>query len=146
MSAPGELDDLVATHDGRSRAVLQYTRTLKDLVDRAKRPGFTSADWDPLAALVDVERFERVGPFKDAMTWDAYVEFLTAWATTSYWECTFKRVTETGNLVFLELEERMAPGDTANAVNSLSVYEVTDDGLIRHLDVYLQMAWPQASD
>lgn len=86
-----------------------------------------------------------MGPFKDAMTWDAYAEFLTASATTSHWECMFKRITDIGNLDFLELEERMAPGDTANAVNSLSVYELTDDGLIRHLDVYLQMAWPQAS-
>ncbi|MGZ4693305.1 MAG: hypothetical protein ACXWA3_06730 [Acidimicrobiales bacterium] len=145
MSALAELDVLVAAHEGLSRTVLQYTRTLKDIVDRAEQPGFTSDEWGPLGALVDAERFERVGPFKDAMSWSEYVEFLTAWATTSYWECTFKRITETGYLVFLELEERMAPGDTANAVNSLSVYELADDGLIRHLDVYLQMAWPPAA-
>ncbi len=145
MSTLAELDAVVAAHEGISRTVLEYTRTLKDIVDRAKQPGFTSDDWGSLATLVDAERFERVGPFKDAMDWTVYVEFLTAWATTSHWECTFKRVTETGNLVFLELEERMAPGDTVNAVNSLSVYEVADDGLIRHLDVYLQMAWPHVA-
>ena len=58
--------------------------------------------------------FERIGPFKDAMNWSEYVDFLTGWATSRHWECSFKRVTETGDLVFLELEERMEPGDSTN--------------------------------
>ncbi len=59
----------------------------------------------PLAALVATERFERVGNFKEVMAWDDYVGFLTAWAPTAEWECSFKRVTEAPVLRILELEE-----------------------------------------
>ena len=43
-------------------------------------------------------------------------------------------------MVFLELEERSRVGEFSNAVDSLSTYEFTDIGKIRHIDVYLQMA------
>lgn len=42
--------------------------------------------------------------------------------------------------MFLELEERSRIGEFDNVVNSLSVYEFTDAGRIRHIDLYLQMA------
>ena len=44
--------------------------------------------------------------------------------------------------LFLELEERSRIGDFTSVVNSMSVYEFTDDDKIRHIDVYLQMALP----
>ena len=52
----------------------------------------------------------------------------------------FKRITEVDGMVFLELEEHSRVGDFSSIVNSLSVYEFTDDGRIRHIDLYLQMA------
>jgi hypothetical protein len=113
--------------------------TTKRLVDAAKLPGFSVDSWAPLAALVAIDAFERVGPFKEVMKWPAYVDFLTDWATSSEWECSFKRITETGGLVFLELEERSTIGDFSNSVNSLSVYEFDGSETIRHIDVYLQM-------
>jgi hypothetical protein len=76
------------------------------------------------------------------MNWQDYITFLTSWAMGSEWECSFKRITEAGNVVFLELEERLKMGDFSSAVNSLSVYEFNDAGKIQHLDIYLQMAMP----
>jgi len=137
-----ELAEILTAHTGHRRTVLEYAATTGRLVGEAKKPGFSAADWAPLAALVDTANFHRVGAFKEEMDWAGYVEFLTGWATTSEWECTFKRITEHGDLVFLELEERSAVGDFRSVVNSLSVYQFSDDGRIRRLDLYLQMALP----
>ncbi len=127
---------------GRVDTVLRYAETTGELVAKAKQPGFTAESWSPLAELVDTENFFRVGPFKEEMDWDAYVAFLTGWASSSEWECTFKRITEHDGLVFLELEERSVVGDFRSVVNSLSVYEFGPDDRIRRLDLYLQMALP----
>ncbi|SBS72366.1 conserved hypothetical protein [uncultured Mycobacterium sp.] len=126
----------------RSRTVLDYSALMKRLVDEAKQPGFTAASWAPLAELIDTENFVRVGNFKEVMNWGEYVTFLTSWATSSEWDSTFKRVTEVGNVVFLELEEHSRIGDFSNSVNSVSVYEFDSRGKITRIDVYLQMALP----
>ena len=99
-------------------------------------------DDSPLAELIDIENFLRVGNFKEVMNWQEYVAFLTGWASSSEWDCSFKRVTESGNTVFLELEERSRIGDFSNSVNSASIYEFDDGGKITRIDVYLQMALP----
>lgn len=133
------VEDVIGTHTGRAHTVLQYSMVIKRLVAEAKKPGFSVDSWGPLAELVAVGEFERVGPFKEVMNWPDYVQFLTGWATSSEWECSFKRITETGGRVFLELEERSKVGNFSSVVNSLSVYEFTDDGRICHIDLYLQM-------
>ena len=135
-----DVADVIDDYAGRSRTVLDYAMVTKRLVDEAKRPGFSAGSWAPLAELVAVDEFTRVGPFKEVMNWDDYVAFLTNWAASSEWECSFKRITEASGVVFLELEERSRVGEFSNTVNSLSTYEFTDTGKIRHIDVYLQMA------
>ncbi|MGU3652068.1 hypothetical protein [Mycolicibacterium sp. A43C] len=137
-----DLTEVLTAHTGRSRTVLQYAATTGRLVTEAKAADFGTAGWAPLADLVDTENFLRVGAFKEEMDWAGYVEFLTGWATTSEWECTFKRITEHNDLVFLELEERSTVGDFRSVVNSLSVYAFNEQGRIRRLDLYLQMALP----
>lgn len=137
-----EIEEVAGDYTGRRRAVLEYALTTKRLVDAAKLPGFTVESWAPLAALVAVDEFERIGNFKEVMNWAEYVGFLTNWAASSEWEGSFKRVSETGGVVFLELEERSRIGDFASVVNSMSVYEFTDGDKIRHIDVYLQMPLP----
>ena len=118
---PRNVDDVVDEYSGLARTVLDYSLEMKRLVDAAKEPGFSKEHFASLAELVAVGDFERVGNFKDLMTWDEYVTFLTNWAPTAQWACSFRRVTESGNLVHLELEERTTTGDVASAVNSLSV-------------------------
>ncbi|MCV7346738.1 hypothetical protein [Mycolicibacterium rhodesiae] len=125
-----------------SQTVLDYSALMKRLVDEAKQPGFSTESWAPLAELIDTPNFVRVGNFKEVMNWDDYVAFLTNWATSSEWESEFKRVTEAGNVVFLELEERSRIGDFSNSVNSVSVYEFDPSGKITRIGVYLQMALP----
>ena len=137
-----DVRDVIDSYTGRARTVLEYSIVVKRLVDEAKRPGFTVDSWAPLGELVAVEKFERVGPFKDVMQWSDYVRFLTDWATSSQWECSFKRITETEDLVFLELEERSTVNDYTSSVNSISVYDFDDTGKITHVDVYLQMVLP----
>lgn len=130
---------------GNVRTVLEYSEVMKRLVDEAKAPGFTVDSWAPLAAMVDVENFVRVGCFKEVVDWKQYAAILTQWATTSEWECSFKRVTEDAGRVFLELEERSKVGGNKDMVNSLTVYEFNAAGKLRHLDIYLQRAMDQTS-
>ena len=137
-----DISDVIDGYGGRSRTVLEYGLVIKRLVDEAKKPGFSVDSWGPLAELVATNEFERVGAFKEVMDWSAYVDFMTNWATSSEWDCSLRRVTETPTAVFLELEERSRIGEFDNAVNSLSVYEFDDAGKIRHIDLYLQMALP----
>ncbi|MFZ2174048.1 MAG: hypothetical protein WAW17_08455 [Rhodococcus sp. (in: high G+C Gram-positive bacteria)] len=140
-----EIGDVVEDYTGHSRTVLEYSLLMKRLVDTAKEPGFSAEGWAPLAELVAVDEFERVGNFKEVMNWQEYVGFLTNWATSSEWDGSFKRITEKSGVVFLELEERSRIGDFSSVVNSVSVYEFDDAGKIRHIDVYLQMALPESA-
>lgn len=137
-----EISDVIGGYTGHSRKVLEYSLLMKRLVDEAKQPGFSAASWAPLAELLAVDEFERVGNFKEVMNWQDYVGFLTNWAVSSEWECSFKRVTESGGVVFLELEERSKTGEYRSVVNSMSVYEFNAAGKIRHIDIYLQMELP----
>ena len=121
-----------------SRTVLQYIALMKQLVVRAKQPGFTDANWSPLAKLVAVTDFRRVGPFKEVMTWPEYASYLTKWSKSSGHDHSVRRITEAPGVVFLELEERNGTGANVSVVNSMSVYEFDKNGKIRHLDIYLQ--------
>jgi hypothetical protein len=142
MTALAEVDTVVGRYTGLSRTVLDYTLEMKRIVDSAKGPGFDAGSWEPLARVVATDDFSRVGPFKDEMTWPQYVAFLTDWAPRSHWECSFRRIAESGNVVFLELEERSEPGDSATAANSLSRFEFDGSGRLCRLAVYLQMPMP----
>jgi hypothetical protein len=140
-----DVGEIVGQYSGLERRVLEYSVTMKRLVDRAKLPGFSVGSWSPLANLVALDEFERVGNFKEVMNWDQYVEFLTTWAPSSDWDCSFKRITANLNLVFLELEERSITGEHRSVVNSLSVYEFNSAGKLRHLGIYLQMPSPEGA-
>lgn len=137
-----DVNEVIGDYSGRAHTVLRYTQTVKRLADAAKQPGFTADDWAPLAELVDTGAFERVGNFKEVMNWTEYLGFLSSWAPSSQWEASFKRISEIDGAVFLELEERSQVGDFTSVVNSMSVYEFSDDEKIRHIDLYLQMALP----
>jgi len=115
------IEDIIADYSGLSRRVLEYGLTMKDLVDSSKAPDFPASRWNEMGDYFDTARFERVGNFKEVMDWPSYRDFLAGWAPSAEWECSFKRITENGNVVLLELEERTRMGGQTNAVNSLSV-------------------------
>jgi hypothetical protein len=120
-----------------TRKVLDYTQAMQRLV-----PGITSpADWDPLVEFVAVDDFERVGTFLEVQDWRQYTEMLTGWASaTERFETTVRRISELGDLVYFEIEERHFRGGSAHVVNSMTVFAFDENGKIRHLDVYLQQA------
>ena len=132
-----------ATVGPLSAKVLAYGDCIERTVRAAKEPGFALSGWAELEAMLDVERFIRVGNFREVMTWPQYRDMLMQWgATTDFW-ANFRRISEVGNLVFLELEEHNTPqGGEESVVNSLSLYEFDDAGRLVHLDIYLQYQPP----
>ena len=125
-------------YSGNARRAIDYGMFQKNLMDRSKRAADYSPDeWLGLKDFV-TDDFQRIGNFKEVMTFQDMVGFLQAWAPTQHWEGTFKRVTEHDNVVWLELEERVGEGAEQSAVNSVSVYQFDAAGKIRHLDIYLQ--------
>lgn len=135
-----DISAVALRYGGNARIAIDYGIFQKRLMDRAKEAHDYSPDeWLGLKDFV-AEGFERIGNFKEVMTFEEMVQFLQAWSPTQHWEGSFKRVSEVDNVVFLELEERIGLGDEQNAVNSVSVFEFNEAGKIRHLDVYLQAA------
>lgn len=121
--------------------VFRYNELIEQVVNAAKQPGFTADAWKALEEVIDPVNFERVGNYKEVMDWPAYIAMLTAWGTTTEFWSNFRRISESGNCVFLELEEHNTPKDgKESVVNSLSLYEFDSDGRIIHLDIYLQIA------
>lgn len=120
------------------RKVLDYSIIFKQLVEKAKQPGFSEADWAPLSELVAVDEFKRVGAFLEEMNWPEYTGFVTQFAAAVRWDGTFRRIHEHGRVVYLELTERCTIGDKVDVVNSLTVYAFNAAGKISHLDIYLQ--------
>jgi hypothetical protein len=118
--------------------VLEYERIVKELVVRAKEPGYSRDDWDELTALIAEDEFERVGIYREKMTWDEYLDFMVPWAESKDFDTRLRRITEAGNLVFFEIEEHHIRDGSVSTVNSMNVYEFNGAGKIRHLDIYLQ--------
>jgi hypothetical protein len=120
-----------------TQKVMQYQDTVRQLVPTAKTP----EDWAPLASLIAIDRFERIGTFLEVQNWQQYAEMLTAWANSvDSFETTVRRVTELSELVYFEIEERHFFGDHTHVVNSMTVFEFDADAKICHVDVYLQQA------
>jgi hypothetical protein len=118
-----------------TRVVLDYDRTMRKLVPAVKAPD----DWAPLAELVAVDEFERVGCFLEVQNWQQYTEMLAKWASAiATFETTVRRISELPGLVYYEVEERHFRGDNVHVVNSLTVFEFDEAGKICHLNVYLQ--------
>lgn len=102
--------------------------------------GVTSPeDWAPVAEFVAVDEFKRVGAYLEELDWRTYTEFLTGWASGgTRFELTEFHVSEIGDAVFQEIEERHQRGDQFIRKNVIAVYRFTPEGKIRHLDIYEQ--------
>jgi hypothetical protein len=123
--------------DTLTEKVLEYSDTIRRTVPTVRTPD----DWAPVAALVAVEDFERVGTFLEVQDWNAYTEMLTAWANgIERFETVVRRISQIDNLVYYEIEERHVVGQRTTVLNSLTVFEFDDAGKVRHLDVFAQQA------
>lgn len=126
---------------GLTARTLEYSEAFVALVEIAKSRPLTDADWAGFERLVDVASFERVGvflgPVAEVIDWPTYRRYITQYAAATRWEGTLRHVTEQGNRVILELEERNAHGDMVDVSNTVTIYEFDDLGRVRHLDVYV---------
>jgi len=97
------------------------------------------SDWDPVAAFVYTAQFKRVGAYLEEFTWPEYQKFLTGWASGgTRFEMTTFHVSEIGNAVFQEIEERHHRGEEFIRKNVIAVYRFNAQNKIIHLDIYEQ--------
>ena len=138
-----DVSEIIGDYSGLSRKVLAFAVSMKRLSDACKKPEFENQTWDRIfSEIFDTENFRRVGHLKEEMDYPAYIKFQTKWAPQADWECSFKRITEQGNVVIMELEERATVAGYTDVVNTVSVYEFNESGKLRYLDIYLQQTPP----
>ena len=122
-----------------ARKVLAYGDCLARIAQRAKEPGFGQSGWDELAAMLDTEKFRRVGNDMGVMDWDVYRNMLTMWAAASDFRLEFHRISEAGSNVYMELTEYNYPrGGSETEVNACTAYQFDEAGKLVQLRVYLQ--------
>ncbi len=99
----------------------------------------SAADWAPMSEYVAVDEFKRVGAYLEEFNYTQYCDFMTKWAAGgTRFEMTEFYVTEVGNAVFQEIEERHYRGDIFIRKNVIAVYRFNARQKIRHLDIYEQ--------
>ena len=118
----------------------QVVRKFTEAQGQVLAAGVTSpADYAPVAEFVAVDEFKRVGAYLEEFDWPEYTRFLTGWASGgTAFEFTEFHITEAGNAVFQEIEERHHRGEQFIRKNVIAVYRFTPERKIRHLDIYEQ--------
>jgi hypothetical protein len=97
------------------------------------------SDWDPLTEFIDPVKFKRVGAYLEELDWPQYKQFLTSWAAGgTKFEFTEFMISEVGNSVFQEIEERHTRGDQFIRKNVIAVFRFDGDQRLVHLDIYEQ--------
>lgn len=133
---------------GLSRKVLAYSEAFTRLVGKAKAGALSEADWGEIEVLVDVPAFVRegvfLGPVAEVIDWPTYRSYVTQYGGYTAWEGTLRRITETPGRVILELEERNTRDGVTDVANTVTIYEFTEAGRLRHLDVYVMPKGPLA--
>ena len=133
----------IVTATATSSELGPLTQTVNRFVEaqgKVLAAGVTSPeDWAPVAAFVDVGAFKRVGAYLEELDWADYCTFLTGWASGgTRFDMTQFHISEVGNAVFQEIEERHTRGDEFIRKNVIAVYRFNAEGKIVHLDIYEQ--------
>ncbi|MFT3967396.1 MAG: hypothetical protein QM690_16090, partial [Sphingobium sp.] len=104
-----------------ARKAIQYSDIIATIVEAAKQPDF---DRDAGWAMIDIPRFIRYGAFREVIDWPQYRDLLNQWAgTTDFWY-NFRRISETADRVFWEIEEHNTPkGAPETIVNSMTAFQ-----------------------
>lgn len=126
---------------GLARNVIQYSEAFAALVERSKKGPLAEADWAAFEELVDVNGFERVGAFltprAEVIDWATYKKYVSQYSAGTSWEGTLRHITVEPGRVILELEERNTRDGLTHVSNTVTIYEFTQEGKLRHLDVYV---------
>ncbi len=124
----------------RARRAIAYGDRMAAIVNRT-----SGETWDEaLLPLIDASRFVRRGNERTEMDWPAYCAMLEQWAGHSgKYEKTLHRVSEAGNLVYLDLDERATHQDgSVGSLRSISIYEFDDADRIVAVDVIMGFHQP----
>jgi hypothetical protein len=128
-------------YKGLSQKVLQYCDHFKRIADKIRERRFTDSDWAPIEAIVDVQKFQRVGVFLtnrvEVSNWQGYKKLIEQYGGMTSWEGTLRRITEVPGLVFLELEERNTREGVTDVSNTVTIYKFNEAGKLSQLDVYV---------
>ena len=126
---------------GLSRKVLEYSERFGKIVERVKEPNLPNALWEELEELVDVDNFVRQGVFltdkAETIDWKTYKAYITKYGAVTHWESTLRHITEQGNRVVLELEERNTRDGFTDICNSVMAYGFDTKGRVKTLEVYV---------
>ena len=133
----------IVTAVSTSERIGPLTQRVYDFVDaqrKAMEAGVSKpADWDGMLDYIDPDKFKRVGAYLEELSWPEYREFLTGWmAGGTRFEFTEFRISEVGNSVFQEIEERHYRGDEFIRKNVIAVYRFDNRNKLVHLDIYEQ--------
>lgn len=126
---------------GLSRKVLEYSERFGKIVERIKEPDFSEKLWEELEELVDVDNFVRQGVFltdkPETIDWKTYKSYITQYGGATHWEATLRHITEQGNRVVLELEERNTREGFTHIANTVMAYGFDENGKVKTLEVYV---------
>jgi hypothetical protein len=126
---------------GLSRKVMEYSERFGAIVASIKEPDFSNELWEKLEELVDVDNFVRQGVFLTAtpetIDWKTYRDYITQYGGATHWEATLRHITEQGNRVILELQERNTREGFTHVANTVMAYGFSEDGRVKTLDVYV---------
>ncbi len=133
----------VATATATSGGIGPLTQRVYGFVETQKAilaAGVTQeADWEPLVEFIDPGRFLRVGAYLEELNWEDYKKFLTGWMKGgTRFEFTEFQISEVGNSVFQEIEERHWRGEAFIRKNVIAVYKFDEGQKLIHLDIYEQ--------
>lgn len=142
------LDEAKARYRGpSSQVVLGFLTAMQKAVNMDKASA-SAADWQPVAAYLDRDKFHRVGNFAEHMGWAEYEKLLVDWAKGAWWTGSIWRMSEVPAqdgrpaLVYVEALERsnasgpVGSGGKESTLESIAVYEIDRAGKIAGLHVY----------
>lgn len=126
---------------GLSRKVLEYSERFGAIVASIKQPDFSDELWEKLEELVDVDNFVRQGVFltetPETIDWKTYKGYITHYGGATQWEATLRHITEQGNRVIMELQERNTIDGFTHVANTVTAYGFNEEGRVKALDVYV---------
>jgi hypothetical protein len=134
-----EIVTATCTADGPGPLTQIALRWAQGIEERTTGKGVTEADWEELSDCIAVDEFKRVGAYLEELNWPDYLKFMTQWAGGgTRFETTVFHITEVGNTVFQEIEERHYRGDEFIRKNVIAVYRFNRHNKISRLDIYEQ--------
>lgn len=128
----------------RGERLIKIVRRWADIYaavcERSQQRKITAADFDPIAELVAVDKFVRVGIYMDEADWPLCLQKYLQFAGTSLWTGKLRWINTVGNFVFQELEETITRPQGVNVIYTMSVYEFDENDKVIALRVYKQQA------